>query len=367
MASSTRPFQQIVLVGGVLALLFTSASLLASYHRDVLDQRTQQHLARGDALTTGEDLQAAAREYRAALALDRGNDRAARSLALTLHALGRLQESESYLRDLLRRAPTDGTLNRELARIEAATSRHTEARASYQRAVYGEWPDQDGASRIETRFELVDYLARTGSRDEVLAELLRLAAELPAGHTAASRRTADLLLAHGAPALAADALRSALRTAPSDPDLLAHLADIEMSAGEFAAARIELRRALSLAPKRSDLADRLNVVERVIAIDPTLPGLTLVTRTRRARALLRAVAEQTGNCPSTSADESELRATVDRRLRRSARSNAEAAEEDLGLAARLWAASPSCHGAGVESQALAQVLDRVGRHRGLTP
>jgi tetratricopeptide (TPR) repeat protein len=367
MAHTARPLRRIVLVAGVLGGLFASTSMIASHHRAVLDRLTEQHLDRGDALTTSSELQSAAREYRAALSLDRGNDRAARSLALTLLSLGRLAESESYLRDLLRRAPTDGALNRDLARIEAATNRPRDARASYQRAVYGEWPVEDGAARTETRFELVDYLAQTGSRDEVLAELLRLTAELPAGQTAASRRAADLLVAHGAPALAADALRGALRTAPADPNLLAHLAEIETSIGQLAAARIALRRAVTVAPARSDLTHRLDVVERILAIDPTLPGLTLVTRTRRARTLLTAVSDQTRQCSAPDTADAVLRVAMAQRLRARARTDAAAAEEELALAARVWIASPRCHGAGVEAHVLAQVLDRVGRQLGLTP
>jgi len=366
MVHRIRPLRQILLVSGVLAALFATTSLLASYHEKNLERRTQQHLDRGDALISDHDLEAATREYRAALSLNRGNDRAARSLAVALLSLGRLAESESYLRDLLRRAPTDGALNRELARIEAATHRDDDARASYQRAVYGEWSGEGSAARIATRFEMVDYLARTGSRGEVLAELMRLTAELPAGQTAASRRAADLLVEHGAPALAVDALRSALRTAPTDTDLLGHLADIESSTGQFAAARVDLRRAIALAPERGDFAQRLDLVERILALDPTLPGLTLVSRTRRARMLLTTVADQTRNCADSGLTDEELHSALTRRLRAPGRT-AEGAEEDLGLAARIWTASPGCHGRGVESQALTHVLDRVGRQRGIAP
>jgi hypothetical protein len=175
------------------------------------------------------------------------------------------------------------------------------------------------------------------------------------------------MVAHGAPGLATDVLRGAVRTAPVDPDLLAHLADVEASTGQFLAARNDLRRAVALAPHRADLSDRLHAVERVLAIDPTLPNLTLVARTRRARTLLRAVVDQSSRCAPVDTADADLRSAATRRLRARARTDAEAAEEELSLAVRLWAASPACHGPDVESQALAQVLYRVGLHPGLTP
>lgn len=232
------------------------------------------------------------------------------------------------------------------------------ARTAYQRAIYGDWPGDGVAERNSTRFEFIDYLTRIGAPDEVLPELLRLRAELPSGRTAAARRAADLLVERGADDLAIETLRTAVLTAPRDVELLAHLADLQSSAGLVHDARSTLRSAVAIEPGRSDLGERLHIVNRILALDPTLPRLGLVTRTRRARLLLGQVVEGTRACdddPQVKA----LRAEARPRIRARVRADAEAAEEDLAVAARLWAAAPACHASSLDARALGQVLQRI--------
>lgn len=360
--ASFRPSAPRTLVAIVLALIAAlsgATALLASFHRDVRAARTQRHLERGHALASSRQLASAVDEYRAALSLERDHFGAARALAFALLSLGRLSEAESYLRDLLRDRPADGALNRGLARIHAARGRDADARAAFQRAIYGEWPADTTADRIETRFELVEYLSGVGAREDVLAELLRLKAELPPGQTAAARRVADLLVRAGAEDRAIELLQAAAIAAPRDVELLMHTADVQAAGGRTADARATLRRALALEPGRGDLSERLVVVDRVLALDPTLPRLRLVARTRRARLVLAAVVEQVRTCrpdgdpPAPTLDEAAAR------LRRPARADAATAEEELALARRLWSAFPACHGASPGARALAQVLMRV--------
>jgi tetratricopeptide (TPR) repeat protein len=349
----------ITVVVAMLAVLFAATVLLGSIHQQVRNARTESHRRHGRTLAAQNQLAAAAEEYRAALSLEPDEPHARRALALTLLSLDRLSEAESYLRDLLKEAPTDGALHRALARIHAARGRETDARAAYQRAIYGEWPP-DGTERIDTRFELIEYLARLNAREEVLAELVRLKAELPPARTAAARRVADLLVAAGAPDLALDTLGAAAMTAPKDVELLAHLSDVQADRGRYDEARATLRHALALDPARRELAGRLTVIDRVLALDPTLPRLRLVTRTRRARLVLAAVVEHTRACsPDVPATGDDARRRAATRLRRPARADAEAAEQDLALAARLWTAAPACHDSGPEGRAIAQVLQRI--------
>lgn len=348
---------------GLLASLFGATAFLASVHERVRHARVDDHLARARARAAAGEDAGAVQEYRAVLWLDRGHAGAARGLALALVSLGRYTEAESYLRELLRQDPTDGALNRDLARIHVARERPAEARAAYQRAIYGEWPEGASSERLETRFELVEYLTTLGARDETVAELLRVTTELPAGQTAAARRAADLLARLGADRLALDVLGAAAIAAPRDPDLLAHLADRQAAAGRPAEARRTLGRALAVDARREDLRDRVAVLDRVLALDPTLPGLRLVTRTRRARLVLAAVLQQIRPCLAAGeppAEIAEARTDAERRLRLPARADAEAAEEELALAARLWNAYPDCHRDGADARAIAQVLQQVG-------
>jgi tetratricopeptide (TPR) repeat protein len=346
----------------LLAALSGATAFLASVHHQMRGTQAAQHLDHGHALSSRGELAEAVQEYRTALSLEREHPEAARALALTLLSLGRIAEAESYLRELLRQYPTDGALNRGLARIHTARGREAEARAAYQRAIYGEWPGNGAEARIETRFELIEFLSSRNAREERVAELLRLSVELPAGQTAVARRVADALAQQGAPELALEVLRGAAAAAPEDVELLAHLAALETDTGDAAAARATLRRAVAQEPARRDLREQLTMVERVLTLDPTLPGLGLVTRTRRARTVLAAVVEQTRTCaeaPSAPLEVLALSQDAARRLRLRARADAEAAEQELELAARLWELMPDCHGTSAEARALAQVLQHV--------
>ena len=347
----------LIVVGIASASLASVTVALQALHAAARHDRLATHVSRAESSHSAGDLARAVDEYRAALQLDRSHIEARRALALSLVELGRLSEGESYLRDLLRQDPIDGLLNRGLARIHVATGQIDDARVAYHRAIYGEWPDDRAAERIDTRFEFIDFLADHEAREEVLAELLRLRSELPPGRTAAVRRTADLLSRQGADALAIDMLRTATISSPRDVDLLAHLADLQAAQGLAADARTTLRRALAI-EATPELTARLAIAERVLEIDPTLPNLGLVSRTRRARVILSAVFDETAACAAVPSV-APVRMVAAARLRRRATADAERAEAELDLAARLWTGAPGCHGASPEARALTQVLNRV--------
>ena len=350
-------FLAVVIVVG-LALLAVGTGFLKSVHAHVRDDRLRGHLTRGVAYAASGDLERAAAEYRAALQLRRDDPAAGRALALTLLELGQLPEADSYLRDLVRRDPTDGPLNRGLARIHVARGRDAAARAAYRRAISGEWPGDGIAAKIETRFEFIDYLVRIGAQQEVLPELLQLRAQLPPRHVAAARRTAQMLADRGALDLAIETLGTPAMTAPRDVDLLAQLGELQSRAGRLAEARATLARAAGIDSRR-DILDRLAVVDRVLAMDPTLPRLRLVARTARARLVLDAVIAQTNGCPNESAELALMRREAAGRVRRPIGSDAERAEAELALAERIWTTASACSRASADARALTQILERV--------
>jgi tetratricopeptide (TPR) repeat protein len=305
-------------------------------------------------------MEGAVAAYRAALSLERGRFEVERSLALTLLALGRANEAETYLGDLLQRAPASGPLNRGMARIHSGRGDTALARTFYQRAVYGEWPPEEPEGRLNTRFELLEYLAGLGARDEMLAALLQLQGELPVQETAAIRRVASLFEKVGSVGPAIDLLARGAAAAPRDVELLSQLARLQRESGRSRDARDSLRRALAVSPDRDDLRERLAVVDRVLTLDPTLPELRLVARTRRARQLLAAVAAFVRACPAAAAPQhDDMMLEVDKRLATRAPVDAQAAEDELALAVQVWNTLPECRGTAPEARALAQVVRNV--------
>ena len=356
----------LIIVAVSLSVGFGATALLTAAYHDVRAERVRQHLDRGRALAASGQLDPAARQFGAALSIDRDNLEAARAVALTLVSLERHSEAESYLSELLLGQPTAGDLNRALARIQVARGQDAAARTSYQRAIYGEWPEAAAAERIATRFEVIDHLRRAGARDEVLAELIRLKAEVPPSDTAATRRIAALLLEQGAAGLAIQTLEAAAAAAPKDAQVLAHLADVQLGERQIGDAAATLRRATAIEPEHQGLLERRRVVDRILALDPTLPGLRLVTRTRRARLVLQAAVAAARACLAVTPS-AEVAAAVDhadRRLRQRVATTAESAEQDLATASALWKQFEPCHATTVEGQALTRVLERVGSESG---
>jgi hypothetical protein len=96
----------------------------------------------------------------------------------------------------------------------------------------------------------------------------------------------------------------------------------------------------------------------VHALDPTLPRLRLVVRTRRAHELLNAVLQETGACAGSEAL-TELRRDASRRLGSQRDSDAHVAEQQLDLASRIWNASAGCRASTSEATAIDRVLQRV--------
>ena len=75
---------------------------------------------------------------------------------------------------------------------------------------------------------------------------------------------------------------------------------------------------------------------------------------------LATVLEQTRACKDDSRPEvARARHDAGRRVRRRAPTTADAADQEIALAARLWTAASACHASTPEARALAEVLQRI--------
>jgi hypothetical protein len=155
-------------------------------------------------------------------------------------------------------------------------------------------------------------------------------------------------------------LNASLATAPRDAELLVDLAALQTEADRLDEARTTLRRAVALAPQRADIAERLAVINHVVALDPTRPRLRVATRANRARLLLAQVLEQTRACAENHDSQvAQAREDAAKRMRRRAPITAESADQEIALAARLWETAPACQGTAPEARAIALILQRI--------
>ena len=251
---------------------------------------------------TGEQLLAQAKteqaieHLRTASMLDDDNSAHATALAQAILADGRPRDAEQLLVPLLGLNTTDGAANLAMARVLAQEERTEEAKSYYHRAIYGLWPGGAHENRTEARFELIDLLARTNARQELLAELLPIQDD--SANTPAQRmKIAHLFVVAGSPSRAVAIFRELLRRNKPDADAYVGLAEAALSLGDFATARADLIAAQKLTPDDSTaLQARIAIADSVIALDPTQLGLSQPEQYRRARNLVQMTLKSARSC-----------------------------------------------------------------------
>ena len=297
---------------------------------------------------------------RAATTLDGENSDYGVALAQATLADGRPAAAEQMLLPLLERDETDGATNLAMARVLAAEGRNDAAKSNYHRAIYGRWPAGAEKSRTDARFELIDLLARTNARQELLAELLPIQDD-STNDGAQRKRVAHLFVVAGQPSRAVVIYREILRRDSRDADAYVGLAEAALSLGDFATARADLLAAQKLSPADSvSLQSRMILTDSVIALDPTQPGLSITEQARRSRNLLQMTVSSARRCLAAQAPQ--VAAALDSATALVSSAGAAAASsivQNLSLAEQLWGLRRSRCEAEREDGALALVHNRI--------
>jgi Flp pilus assembly protein TadD len=294
--------------------------------------------AEGLAFLTQHRAADADERFASAAAIDRANINYALALASTKLEEGQTAEAEATLRNLLERAENDGAVNLVMARTLLRSGRVEEAKAYYHRAIFGRWGADSAVRRREARFELIDLIARRGSRPELLAELLPLE-DTPPDSVALRERLGELFIAAGSPARAAAAFRDVLRRDPQNADAYAGIGDADMALGNFRAARADFAEALHRRPGDTTFLGRLAAADSVYALDPTTRGIGTAQRFARSRTLLERTLAVVVPCGEVTTPLAETA----RRLLGASITDARrdvAADSMVEVATSLWSARP---------------------------
>jgi tetratricopeptide (TPR) repeat protein len=355
---STRHALAAVLL--VMALLMVATSFLARAHRTERARRAERRYTRGLELATQGRHQEAAGEYRAALSYAPAATSYRLALASELMALGRLDEAEAHLTELRETDPTSARVNLMLARIAARQDRTEDAVLYYHRAIYGLWDRDPERNRLQTRFELVEFLGEAGERKLGLADLLELAEDAP-DDPEVRVRIGRLLLAFGSPYHAGEIFRAVLEMNPRDAAAYTGLGEAEFAAGRYSAARAAFSRALLRDPKDEAAARRLRQATRILELDPTLPRLSSTQRRRRSLELMRESLDALERCESSPAAlRDELSAAAARLLKARRRTESDM-DDALALAHRAWTARRRYCPKAEADQALEIVMEGVAQ------
>jgi tetratricopeptide (TPR) repeat protein len=129
---------------------------------------------------------------------------------------------------------------------------------------------------------------------------------------------------------------------PMDAQAHAGLGEAEFARGNYRAAEREFQTALRLAPGDQSIRQRLDLSNELLALDPSLRGLTSDERFHRSVKLVEVTADDARQCaganpspdlqPLLEKAEGALKAKVD------PAHQGEAAESNLDLAEQLWQA-----------------------------
>jgi CIC family chloride channel protein len=348
------------IIAALLVLVFLIGILHYSY-RSRRGERAEQYFKTGSALLLQGREQEAVEQFRNAVSISPDNQQYRLSLGLTLVKTGHSDEGAVYLNEVLKRDPNNGVANLGLARIAAARGNTPDAITYYHRAIYGTWPPGEENNRLEARFELAEYLRKSGLQKEAIAELLA-ALEQARNNDTAKKRIGRLLLEYGSPRQAADVFRDVLRINNRDSQAEAGLGMAELALEDYQAARNAFRNAVRLNPSDQKSQHQLELVERVLALDPNVRGLRASERYQRSVEVLMSVLQAEEQCLAASNDPAVdgARKALAHRPRRGEIDDA--IEMNLDLALRLWNAVKNlCPAHAQKSEALDRVLARLSR------
>jgi tetratricopeptide (TPR) repeat protein len=323
----------------VIGALFAADTFLTKAVRADSKVEAARLFREGRSLIDRGDDAAAINRIEDALAIDRDNRDYARTLAQAQLAAGKFSDAESNLTDLLQADPSDGPGSLIMARVLVREGRYADAISYFHRAIYGHWSDDPSGNRLKARFELIDVLAQQNSKEELLAELLTVQDQAPAD-LAARIRIGRLFLAAGSPARAADVFRGVLRDSPGYAAALAGLGDAAFASGNYRTAQKDFSAAVHAAPDDRNAHARLDLTNQVLALDPSIRGISGEERFQRSRELLELAAGESAACidPAPSPRSQQLLEEARRMLKERVRSSRqdEAAEANLDLAEQLW-------------------------------
>jgi CIC family chloride channel protein len=351
-------------VPGMIAALLVLVFLIGFLHyfyRSQRGERAEQYFKTGsELLLQGRD-QEAVEQFRNALSISPDNQQYRLSLGLTLAKTGHPDETAVYLNEVLKRDPNNGVANLGLARITAARGKTLDAITYYHRAIYGTWPAGEENNRLEARFELADYLKKSGLQKEAIAELLA-ALEQARNNEAAKKRIGRLLLEYGSPRQAADVFREILRTNSRDPQTWATLGTSELAQEDYVDARTAFRNAARFDPNDEQSRKQIELIDRILALDPNAAGLRAAGRYQRSVEILAGALQMIGQCPAAGNAPAvdEAKKGLAHRARRGEIDDV--TDMNLDLAVRfLKSAKNLCPSQQQKDEALDRVLMRLSR------
>jgi tetratricopeptide (TPR) repeat protein len=269
----------LVLLSVLLVLFFLFVTGLSSVYHAQRQALGNRWFSRGVADLNAKNYAAAVTEFRTALLYSRDDYSYQLNLAEALIGVKHTGEASAYLLNLWDREPEDGLVNLELARIAAQQRQTKEAVRYYHDAVYAAWPSGQQWKRRDARFELIELLLRIGDKAQAQAELIALAENVDDDPTQ-QEHIGDLFLRAQDYEHALAAYRVSLRSDPRNQAALAGAGYAAFELGRYPLAQHYLEAAVTSDPQDAQSAERLNMTEMVLNMDPFRRQISAAERSR---------------------------------------------------------------------------------------
>ena len=350
-----------VILAAIVGLLLVDTALAKVDSTERKAVAAREYRAGSQLLTEGS-IKAAVEHLRTAATLDAQNPAYATALAEATLADGRPDAAEQMLLPVLERYDTAGAPNLAMARVLMKEGRIDEAESYYHRAIYARWPRGANQSAV-ARFELIDVLAGTASKHDLLAELLPIQDDSTVS-IAQRKHIAHLFVTAGSPARAIAIFRDVLKRDPRDADAYQGLAEAALSVGDFSTARADLLAAQKLVPEDSaTIQSRISVIDTVVTLDPTQRGLSMAEQYRRAKNLVQMTLASVRKCLGAQSPEVAALDSTGSTLVSSAAAagQAQSIDQTLLLAEQLWTLQRGKCTAAPKPGALALVQNRLAQ------
>lgn len=253
--------------------------------------------ARGTADLKAQNYRAAVTSFRTSLLYDRDNDSYQLNLAEALLGMKRTDEAYAYLISLWDKAPENGMVNLELARISAQRNDTNQALRFYHDAIYATWPGDQEAETRNCRLELIHYLLRSGALAQAQAELMALAANV-ANDSPEQVHLGQLFLQTQGYQQALRAFELGLRSNRHNQQAMLGAGIAAFHLGRYPSAERYLVEAVIASPHDAQSTAWLRKTRAVLQMDPFRPEMSEAERNRIAIHAFSIAGNRLKSCPA---------------------------------------------------------------------
>jgi tetratricopeptide (TPR) repeat protein len=312
-----------VIAAGLAVLLVIG--FINYYYRAARTERAEEYYKTGNALLLQNRGEEAVQQLRDALSAAPGKTQYRLALGLALAKADHPAEASVYLNALLKRDPDNALANIGEARLAAAQGKTVDAIRFYRRAIDGTWPAGQARSRAQAYSELAALLVKSGQLHD-----------------------------------AADVFRDQLKTDDRNAEAYAGLGSAQLALENYQDARAAFQKALALNPSDQTAQKQLDLVEKVLALDPNARGLRMAARYQRSKEVLEAEIARLEQCHAAdSAALDPAREALNDRPRRDELDDS--ADRNLRLAVDLWKRESKLCATPNAPDAVDRVLSRLSK------